>query len=47
MRLRYTSFRPLNRRLTEAIDTYYQQIRASNLDPLAQLLWVVLTAIPT
>jgi phage-related tail protein len=27
----------LNRSLTEAIDAYYQQIRSSYLDPLAQL----------
>ena len=27
----------LNRSLTEAIDAYYQQIRSSHLDPLAQL----------
>jgi hypothetical protein len=27
----------LNRSLAEAIDAYYQQIRSSHLDPLAQL----------
>ncbi len=27
----------LNRSLAEVIDTYYQQIRSSHLDPLAQL----------